>query len=82
MENHKYKPDAQASSVVPLRRFPSARSQRVPKQSRRKISGQDEIGVASSRDRPVLDVSALGDAEHLRPVVVAIGDVRGRPRKP
>ena len=37
--------------------------------------GRDaEIGIERTRNRPILDVAPFGDPEHLRPVVVAVGD--------
>src|SRR2546423_3959826 len=40
-----------------------------------------EIRIRGAVDRPVLDPARAGDAEHLRPVVVAVRDPDRRPRR-
>ena len=41
--------------------------------------GRGQVGVAGAVDGAILDPARLGDAQHHRPVVPAVGDVRGGP---
>src|SRR5215213_8213612 len=41
--------------------------------------GRRQVGVAGAIDRPVLDPARRGDPQHLRAVVVGVGDVHRRP---
>src|SRR5262245_42551346 len=50
-----------------------------PVQPRGDVGGQRKVGVAARRYGPVLEVAGAGGADHLRSVVVTVGDEGRRP---
>src|SRR3954447_1451898 len=50
-----------------------------PVEPGRKNCRRRQVGIARAVDGPVLDAARTGNAEHLRPVVVAVGNPDRRP---